>query len=124
MNVTLTINGDTRQVHCLAHESLKTVLRREGYYSVRFGSETGETGADAVLVDGRLVSSEVMLAAQADGHAIETVEGLAPKMSDASDPGGVRRDRCHPVGLLDACHDPRHEGAPRTQPGPERGGDP
>ena len=81
MNVTLTINGDTRHVHCSAHESLKTVLRREGYYSVRFGSETGETGASAVLVDGRLVSSEIMLAAQADGHVIETVEGLAPKMT-------------------------------------------
>jgi putative selenate reductase molybdopterin-binding subunit len=54
-----------------------TVLRRAGYYSVRFGSDTGETGAAAVLVDGTLVSSEVMLAAQADGHEIETVEGLA-----------------------------------------------
>ena len=79
MTVTLTINGETREFHCRPHESLKTVLRREGYYSVRFGSETGETGADAVLFDGRLVSSQVMLAAQADGHAIETVEGLAPR---------------------------------------------
>jgi putative selenate reductase molybdopterin-binding subunit len=81
MKISLTINGDTRLLHCEPHESLKTVLRREGFYSVRFGAETGETGADAVLVDGRLVSSEVMLAAQADGHAIETVEGLAPRMS-------------------------------------------
>ncbi len=81
MKITLTINGDTKSVECAPHESLKTVLRREGYYSVRFGSETGETGADAVLVDGRLVSSEVMLAAQADGHVIETVEGLSPRLS-------------------------------------------
>ena len=81
MNISLVINGDGYDLVCEPHESLKTVLRREGFYSVRFGSETGETGAAAVLVDGRLVSAEVMLAAQADGHEIETVEGLAPRMS-------------------------------------------
>jgi putative selenate reductase molybdopterin-binding subunit len=81
MNINLVINGDAYELVCEPHESLKTVLRREGFYSVRFGSETGETGAAAVLVDGRLMSAEVMLAAQADGHEIETVEGLAPRMS-------------------------------------------
>ena len=81
MKITLVINGDTTELVCAPHESLMSVLRREGFYSVRFGSETGETGAAAVLVDGRLVSSDVMLAAQADGHEIETVEGMAPRMS-------------------------------------------
>ena len=81
MNINLVVNGEEHDLVCEPHESLKTVLRREGFYSVRFGSETGETGAAAVLVDGRLVSAEVMLAAQADGHEIETVEGLAPRMS-------------------------------------------
>jgi len=81
VTITVVINGETRELTCEAHESLMTVLRREGFYSVRFGSDTGETGAAAVLVDGRLVSSEIMLAAQADGHEIETVEGLAPRMS-------------------------------------------
>jgi putative selenate reductase molybdopterin-binding subunit len=81
MNINLVINGEAHDLDCEPHESLKTVLRRAGFYSVRFGSETGETGAAAVLVDGRLVSAEVMLAAQADGHEIETVEGLAPRMS-------------------------------------------
>ncbi|NNJ46738.1 MAG: (2Fe-2S)-binding protein, partial [Acidimicrobiia bacterium] len=78
MKITITINGVERTVACEPHESLKTVLRREGYYSVRFGSETGETGASAVLIDGRLVSTEILLAAQADGAVVETVEGLAP----------------------------------------------
>jgi putative selenate reductase molybdopterin-binding subunit len=78
MRVTVTINGEERSLDCEPHESLRAVLRREGLFSVRFGAETGETGADAVLVDGRLVSSEIMLAAQAGGHAIETVEGLNP----------------------------------------------
>ena len=78
MEINLTINGDRRQIECSPHETLRQILRREGFFSVRFGAETGETGADAILLDGRLVSSEIMLAAQADGHAIETVEGLAP----------------------------------------------
>ena len=74
--INLTVNGVKRSMTCEPHESLRTVLRRAGYYSVRFGSATGETGAAAVLVDGRLISADVMLAAQADGHDIETVEGL------------------------------------------------
>jgi putative selenate reductase molybdopterin-binding subunit len=78
MNLTLTINGEERTLECEPHESLRAVLRRDGFFSVRFGAETGETGADAVLVDGRLVSSEIMLAAQAGGHVVETVEGLNP----------------------------------------------
>ena len=81
MTITLTINGIERSLTCAPHESLMAVLRREGFYSVRFGSDTGETGAAAVLVDGRLISSDIMLAAQADGHEVETVEGLAPRMS-------------------------------------------
>ena len=57
MKINLTINGDERLFDCDPHESLMTVLRREGYYSVRFGSDTGETGAAGVLVDGKLVSA-------------------------------------------------------------------
>ncbi len=78
MNVTLTLNGSPTVCECEPHESLRSVLRRQGLFSVRFGAETGETGADAVLVDGRLVSSEIMLAAQADGHVVETIESLNP----------------------------------------------
>lgn len=77
MEIQVTINGEPKTLTCAPGETLFRLLRREGYYSVRYGSDTGETGAAAVLLDGRLVSSEVMLAAQADGHSIETVEGLA-----------------------------------------------
>ena len=52
------------------------VLRAEGLKSVRFASETGETGAAAVLLDGELASADVMLALQADGHEVTTVEAL------------------------------------------------
>ncbi|MFQ5613994.1 MAG: molybdopterin-dependent oxidoreductase, partial [Anaerolineae bacterium] len=77
MKINITINGTQKTFTCAPGETLFRLLRREGYFSVRYGSDTGETGAAAVLLDGRLVSSEVLLAAQADGHAIETVEGLA-----------------------------------------------
>ncbi|MCG3206549.1 MAG: hypothetical protein FOGNACKC_00148 [Anaerolineae bacterium] len=77
MQIQVTINGINKKFTCEPGDTLMRVLRREGYVSVRFGSDSGETGAAAVLVDGKLVSTDVMLAAQADGHAIETVEGLS-----------------------------------------------
>ena len=41
MTITLTINGTRRSLECEPFESLRTVLRRAGLHSVRFGSETG-----------------------------------------------------------------------------------
>jgi putative selenate reductase molybdopterin-binding subunit len=77
MEIKITINGEAKTFSCLPGETLFSLLRREGYHSVRFGSKTGETGASAVLVDGILVSTVIMLAAQADGHSLETIEGLS-----------------------------------------------
>ena len=74
--ISFDLNGRTHTTTCTAHESLRTVLRRAGMFSVRFGSDSGETGAGAVLLDGELVSSDVVLAAQADGHRVMTVEAL------------------------------------------------
>ncbi len=77
MQINLTINGVEKTLSCQPFENLRRVLRREGYFSVRYGSDSGETGAAAILLDGKLVSADVVLAAQADGHRIETVEGLS-----------------------------------------------
>ncbi len=74
--ITIELNGASVTIEAQPHESLRTVLRRAGMMSVKFGSATGETGASAVLVDGRLVSADVMYALQADGHAVTTVESL------------------------------------------------
>jgi putative selenate reductase molybdopterin-binding subunit len=76
MRVSITINGSAREISCAPGDTLLALLRREGYFSVRFGSGTGETGAAAVLLDGRLVCADVLLAAQADGHEVTTVESL------------------------------------------------
>jgi putative selenate reductase molybdopterin-binding subunit len=77
MQIHVTINGQPKTFTCQPHETLMRVLRREGYFSVRYGSDTGETGAAAILLDGVLVTSDIMLAAAADGHRIETIEGLS-----------------------------------------------
>ena len=77
MEINVTINGVEKTFTCKPDETVMRVLRREGYHSVRFGSDSGETGAAAILLDGRLVSSDIFLAAQADGHTLDTIEGLA-----------------------------------------------
>ncbi len=76
MQITINLNGTEQTLNCEPSESLMRVLRRAGMVSVRYGSDSGETGAGVVLMDGIPVSSEVMLAAQAHGHSIETVENL------------------------------------------------
>jgi putative selenate reductase molybdopterin-binding subunit len=74
INVTLNGTACTWTIH--PAERLLRVLRREGYFSVKFGDEHGYTGADLVLLDGAPVNSATMLAAAADGHEIVTLEGI------------------------------------------------
>ncbi len=74
--ISFELNGDTVAIDVAPADNLRDVLRRQGMFSVKFGSSGGETGAGAVLLDGRLVSSDVILAAQADGHSVVTVESL------------------------------------------------
>jgi putative selenate reductase molybdopterin-binding subunit len=82
MSITLNINGRTLPIDVSPTDTLLAALRQAGYFSVRFGSQSGETGAAAVLLDGRLVSSEIILAAQAAGHRIETVESLSQQVGE------------------------------------------
>jgi putative selenate reductase molybdopterin-binding subunit len=86
MQVRFVLNGTPVEVDADPGATLLAVLRRLGCWSVRYGSPTGETGAAAVLVDGRLASAEVVLAAQADGHQITTLESL-----------DVATDHLHPI---------------------------
>ncbi len=122
MVIDIKLNGLDRRVTCSPGDTLLGLLRRLGCFSVRFGSGTGETGAAAVLVDGRLVSADVLLAAQADGHEVTTVESL-----------NIEKGELHPIqqafveggalqsgysagamvlatkALLDRCPDPSDE---------------
>ena len=121
MKVTITINGTDRVLDVEPHDTLLDVLRGEGLWSVRFGSETGETGAAAVLVDGTLVSADVMLAAQADGHSVTTVESLSvgrdlhPIQSAFAATGAIQSGYSTPamvlgaLALIDGDPDPSDE---------------
>src|SRR5258707_7612330 len=77
MELELNINGVIKSLDVAPQESLLTVLRREGYYSVKHGCESGECGACTVLVDGVARPGCVTLAAQAGGCTVTTVESLA-----------------------------------------------
>ena len=76
MNIHLTINGAMKDFQAEAGDTLLSVLRREGYFGAKFGGcQHGECGACTVLLDGKPVNSCSMLAAQVDGHRVETIEG-------------------------------------------------
>ncbi len=108
MDITLTINGTTKTLTIHPSDRLLNVLRRETYFSVKHGCETGDCGACTVLLDGRPVNSCVMLAAQADGHHITTVEGLGtaqelhPLQQAFIETGAIQCGYCTPAQLLAA----------------------
>src|ERR1700726_1461191 len=75
----LTVNGNTYSVQAEPRMLLSDFLRHElGLTGTHVGCEHGVCGACTVLVDGASARSCLMLAVQADGAAITTVEGLAP----------------------------------------------
>ncbi len=77
MQIKITVNGRAFDVEAPAGETLVELLRRLGFKSVKDGCYTGTCGGCTVLMDGRPVASCIMLAAQADGSSITTLEGLA-----------------------------------------------
>jgi aerobic carbon-monoxide dehydrogenase small subunit len=75
--VTINVNGAEHPVQVEPHDRLIDVLRDQlGLKSVKEGCSTGDCGICAVMVDGRLVNSCLMLAAQCDGRRVTTLEGL------------------------------------------------
>ena len=78
VRIELTINGERREADVWAGESLLVTLRdRLELPGSKNACEQGECGSCSVLLDGELVCSCLVLAAQADGHDVVTVEGLA-----------------------------------------------
>jgi putative selenate reductase molybdopterin-binding subunit len=77
MDVTLIINGQDTTFQIDPGDRLLDVLRRAGYFGVKHGCEDGSCGACTVLVDGVPRTSCTLLAAQADGAEIVTIEGVA-----------------------------------------------
>jgi carbon-monoxide dehydrogenase small subunit len=78
MRVSITVNGEVREADCWEGESLLFALREKlGFPGSKNACEQGECGSCSVLLDGTLVCACLVLAVQADGHEVTTVEGLA-----------------------------------------------
>lgn len=74
--ITLYVNGVRHEVEVRPGDRLLKTLRGLGYFSIKFGAEHGETGADTILMDGKPVNAGSLLSVQAEGHPLETVEGM------------------------------------------------
>jgi aerobic-type carbon monoxide dehydrogenase small subunit (CoxS/CutS family) len=120
--VRMTVNGSPRRVEVAPHRPLLDVLREDlDLTGTKECCAVGECGACTVVVDGRAVNACLMLAVEADGATVTTVEGLASRgdpsaLQDAflehgavqcgfCIPGMVVSARC----LLDANPDPTAE---------------
>jgi aerobic carbon-monoxide dehydrogenase small subunit len=78
VRIALRINGEQHETDVWEGESLLYALReRLGFLGSKNACEQGECGSCSVLLDGELVCSCLVLAAQAEGHEVVTVEGLA-----------------------------------------------
>ncbi len=86
LHVETTINGEPTEFLCEPHDTLVTALRSTlGLTGTKEGCSTGDCGACSIILNGRLVPSCLVLAAEAEQATISTIEGLA------------RGDRLHPL---------------------------
>ena len=122
MKIALQVNGERHETEAWGGESLLYVLReRLGLPGSKNACEQGECGSCSVLLDGTLVCACLVLAAQADGHEVTTVEGLATderlhRVQEAYvEAGAVQCGFCTPglvvatVDLLESNSDPTED---------------
>ncbi len=109
--INLRINGSPQEVAVdPSWTLLETVREALGYTGAKEGCGTGDCGACSMLVDGRLITSCLMLAPQADGREVVSIEGLAtngtlhPVQQAFIDTGGVQCGFCTP-GMVMAATD-------------------
>jgi carbon-monoxide dehydrogenase small subunit len=111
VNISVRVNGELLETDVWPGESLLFALReRLGLPGSKNACEQGECGSCSVLMDGVLVCACLVLAVQADGHELVTVEGLArdaglhPVQEAFVEAGAVQCGFCTP-GLIVASHD-------------------
>jgi carbon-monoxide dehydrogenase small subunit len=121
MRISLDVNGERREAEIEGDESLLWVLReRLGLLATKNACEQGECGSCAVWLNGEVVNSCLVLAAQADGDEVHTVEGLRtngrlhPVQEALLDAGAVQCGFCTP-GLVVSAVD-----LLAREPNPER----
>src|SRR5512144_2398572 len=93
MKITLKINGTEHTIDTPPSTTLLAAVRGLGFYGIKFGDEQGLSGADTVLLDGKPVNAGSLLAAQAEGHNIVTIEGLG----EHPDQGWKKTGGLHPL---------------------------
>ena len=100
MEIKLKLNGKAVTAQIDADLLLIDFLRAQGCYSVKRGCDTSNCGLCTVLMDGTPILSCSMLAARADGHEIQTLEGLQEEASDfvgfIADQGADQCGFCNP----------------------------
>jgi carbon-monoxide dehydrogenase small subunit len=111
VRIQVTVNGERQEAEVWEGESLLFALREHmGLPGSKNACEQGECGSCSVLLDGVLVCACLVLAAQADGHEIVTVEGLGsegelhPVQEAFVEAGAVQCGFCTP-GLVVAAAD-------------------
>ena len=104
--VKLNINNTVHEVAVRPADTLVEVLRKQlGLTGTNIGCENGDCGACTVLVDGWPIKSCLMLAAEAVGHEVTTIEGLSgsPVQQAFVDYNAFQCGFCTP-GFIVACH--------------------
>jgi len=108
LTIHLIINSEKKELIVGKQERLLDVLRRESYFSVKKGCDTGECGMCTILLDGDPVRSCQLTAAAVDGRSITTLEGLArdgelhPLQQAFIDEGAIQCGFCTPAQILTA----------------------
>ncbi|MFZ0964527.1 MAG: (2Fe-2S)-binding protein [Terriglobia bacterium] len=108
MQLCLNVNGESKAWTIAPGDLLLDVLRREGYFGVKRGCESGECGACTVLVNGKPINSCLMFAAQTEGCEVLTIEGvecdgkLDPLQDAFLEYGAVQCGFCTPGMILSA----------------------
>ena len=100
MDITLKLNGKTITDRVDPDLSLMDFLRAHGCYSVKCGCDTSNCGLCTVFLDGKPILSCSMLAVRAEGHHVQTLEGLQEEASDfigfIADQGADQCGFCNP----------------------------
>jgi carbon-monoxide dehydrogenase small subunit len=87
VKISLTLNGEKRELDLEPYRSLLDALRVEaGLTGTKKGCDVGDCGACTVIVDGKPVCACLMLGVEAEGRSITTIEGLQPS-----------HDKLHPL---------------------------
>jgi carbon-monoxide dehydrogenase small subunit len=107
--IKLTVNGRSYELSVPPWETLLKVIREDlGLTGTKEGCGLGECGACTVIMDGKVVNSCLVLAVEADGKKLTTIEGLAdrdklhPVQQAFVDQGGLQCGFCTPGMIMSA----------------------